>query len=238
MADRETFNDDATRAAINDVKAKYNEDRENNDREKDHEYNRVLHNMADKNTEAVSRMRENDLLKDKAAENSLDATKKASKDLLHDQRVEFGKAFNTVNEKNYENVSSLKDSYAKDRTKFVLKTQKEQNDEKVEMQAKLNQKVMTQEEVNKHKVAEIQKIADKNVMTTEAKLEQVMRQNEKDLETIKLANEDKINKLERAVQYETDVAKQEHQAELNNLRARYEKVIDHDRLNNNMQTNK
>jgi hypothetical protein len=236
MSERENVNAANTKEQLGALKTKYNEEREVNDRERDSDKNKTIQKLNEKNVLALERYKEESKLKDISSDDSLDKTKKNSKNLLKEQRVEFGKVVNKIQEKNLEHMSSIKDDFAKDRGHFVAKTQREVSEEKRVLRDQLQQQVSVHDDVNQKKLEEVKKEAERYINNYEVKLEQLARQNEKEMEMLKANYDEKQIKQEQNANFAAETSKQEHQIELKNIRSRFEKVIDRDRIMGEQQT--
>ncbi len=238
MNEKENRNINDTRDKLAALKFSYNEDREKIDRERDHETKKTIQKLTEKNTAAIDRYKDESVVQTKTSDDHLENTIKDSKNRFKDQRVEFGKVVNKINEKNLENISTLKDDFAKDRTDLVVKTQLDLSQEKRDLRDKLQQSLSAKDGLNQKKIEEIKKETSKISENYESKLEHMARQNEKEIAMIKASSEEKNIKQEQMANLTLALTKQEAQLDSKNLRNRYEKMIEKDRITSEQQTNR
>ena len=109
----------------------------------------------------------------KDAEDKLTATTEQNNSKLKDQRVEFGRVVNTMNEKNIETINTLKDEYSKDKTVYIEKSKKDFNEEKVAMKNEFNRQNSLKEVVYEQRLIEMEKQTSKIIENYENKLSQI-----------------------------------------------------------------
>jgi hypothetical protein len=134
-------------------------------------------------------------------------------------------------------LSSLKDDFAKNKTKMQVKNELEFSEEKRLLRDKLEQSLSQKDSINQQQIEDIKKEKNRIAESYEGKLERLVRQNEKEIETLKASNAEGRIKQEQAASFALDMNKQEHILEVKNLRSRYEKVIDKDRVMAEQQIN-
>jgi hypothetical protein len=238
MNEKENQNIVATKEQLSALKTKYNEERESSDRDRDHDKKKEIQNLNEKNTAAIDRYKDGAQMQAKSSENHLEKSTNDSKSRFKEQRIEFGHVVNKINEKNIENMSTLKDDFAKDKTQIQVKNQIELSEEKRNLRDKLQQSLSERDNSNSLKIEEMKKETIKIANTYEAKLEQLARQNEKEVNMLKANNEERKYKQDQMAAIALDTNKQEHQLEVQNLRSRYEKMIEKDRVIGQQQTNR
>lgn len=229
MNQKENQNIIDTRDKITNLKAKYNEERENSERERDHDKNKEIQKLNDRNADAIDRYKNQTKTQSTTSENHLEKQSKESKERLKDQRVEFGKVVNNITEKNNENISSLKEDFAKDRSQLQMKNQMELSEEKRALRDKLQIALSARDNLSQKKIDEIKKDADRIADNYEAKLEHISRENDKQMEMLKATSEERYIKQEQKSNLTLEINKQEHELEIKNMRGRYERLIDKDR---------
>lgn len=230
MSEKENQNVIDTRDKLANLKAKYNEEREVNDRVRDHEKNKEIQKLTDKNANAIDRYKDQTRIQNITSENYLEKKSKESKERLKEQRIEFGKVVNNITEKNSENLTSLKEDFAKDKTQIQLKNQLELSDEKRALRDRLQTALSQKDNLSQKKIDDIKKETDKMAENYEAKLEHISRENDKQMEMLKAVSEEKQIKQEQVASLELDMNKHEHELEMKTLRSRYERIIDKDRI--------
>jgi hypothetical protein len=238
MNEKENQNIVATKEQLTGLKTKYNEERESSDRDRDHEKKKEIQNLNEKNTAAIDRYKDSAQMQAKSSDNHLEKSTNESKTRFKEQRIEFGHVVNKINEKNIENMSTLKEDFAKDKTKIQLKNQIELSEEKRNLRDKLQQSLSERDNSNSLKIEEMKKDIVKISNTYEAKLEQLARQNEKEVNMLKANSEERKYKQDQLSALALETNKQEHQLEVQNLRSHYEKMIEKDRVLGQQQTNR
>jgi hypothetical protein len=230
MSEKENQNIVDSRDKINNLKTKYIDEREVSDRERDYVQHKDIQKLTGKNIEDMDRLRDQSRVENVTYENHLEKKTKESKDLLKDQRLEFSKVVNNITEKNSENLSTLKDSFAKDKTQIQVKNQIELSEEKRLMRDKLQQVLSERENLTQKKIDDVKKEADKMADNYEAKLEHISRENEKQMEMLRVSSAERTLKQEQASSLTLDLDKKEHELENKNLRSHFERIIDKDRV--------
>lgn len=169
-------------------------------------------------------------------EEKLSKADSKSKTQLKDQRVEFGKFINTVNEKKMEEVSSIKSEYTKDKTNFIEKSKRDFSEEKNQLKEGFNHQTAVKEDLYERKLAEMEKQANKIIDNYETRIGQLARKAEKEVETVKSTEEERKMKETQAQKIAYDNMQKEHQMEMGKVRGKYEQMIGKDRLLGEQQT--
>lgn len=161
-----------------------------------------------------------------------------SKNQLKDQRVEFGKFINNVNDKKMEEITSIKSEYTKDKTDFIEKSKRDYSEEKDMMKDGFNRQVMIREDLYERKLAEMEKQTNKIIENYENRIGQIARKAEKEVDTIKSNEDERKLKESQAHKATIDTVQREHQLALGDVRGKYERMIGKDRILNEQKTNR
>lgn len=159
-----------------------------------------------------------------------------SKNQLRDQRVEFGKYVNNANERKMEEITSIKDELSKDKTNFIEKTRRDYSEEKNVMKEDFNRQIAVKENLYEAKLAEMEKQTNKIIENYENRMGQIVRKTEKEVNAMKAIEAERNAKESLAKKIAFDNIQSEHQAEISNIRGKYETVIGKDRAVNELQT--
>jgi hypothetical protein len=157
---------------------------------------------------------------------------------LKDQRVEFGRVVNTLNEKNIETINTLKDEYSKDKSVYIEKTKKDFNQEKVAMKNEFNHQNSMRNLLYEQKLSDLEKQTQKMVDNYENKISQIARKAENEIEVLKSTSAERQYKEDQATQVALDTIVNENDIELTQLREKYERMIAKDRVMGEQQSNR
>ena len=197
-----------------------------------------LEELKDKNKEAMDSYKKDFISANEESENKLSKSEGRSKNQLQNQRVEFGKFINNVNDKKLEEISSIKSVYSKDKTNFIEKTRKDFSEEKVSMKDEFNQKLAMKDDLYQRKLADMENQTNKIIENYENRLGQIARKAEKEVDTLKSTEEERKVKEGQAIKIAFDNQEKDHQMEVVNLRDKYERMIGKDRILGEQQTNR
>lgn len=159
-----------------------------------------------------------------------------SKTQLKDQRVEFGKFINSVNDKKMEEITSIKTEYSKDKSDFIEKSKRDFSEEKHMMKDGFNRQTSVKETLYESKLAEMEKQTNKIIENYENRIGQLARKAEKEVDSIKATEEERNLKEAQALKIANDTRQREHVLEIGNVRNKYERMIGKDRVINEQQT--
>ena len=191
----------------------------------------------EKNNSYIERYKaENSNLK-KDNENQLALTTDKSKNRIKEQRVEFGRVVNTLNDKNMETINSLKDDFSKDKTSSIEKSKKDFNDEKISLKTDFNRQVSVRETLYEQKLAEMEKQTNKIIDNYENRISQIARKAENEVNTIRTTEDERKLKEAQANKLAVENLRTQSRAELVQMRDKYEGKIARDQAVNENQTN-
>ncbi len=199
--------------------------------------NRSLQEYKDKTGTVLERYK-NEVARAKSdGDDSLLKSETNSKQHMKDQRVEFGKYINNVNEKNLDEISSIKSEFAKDKTNFIEKTRKDVSDERNAMKEGYVHQVSVKEDMYEKKLAEMEKQTNKIIENYETRMNNLARKSEKEVEVMRNTNEARRIKEGQTVQIAFENQARQNEIEMGSLRTKYENMIGKDRAVNELRTN-
>ncbi len=197
-----------------------------------------IYELEDKNNAIIDRYKgENNYLKNEGVEKISHMNDK-NNGRIKEQRVEFGKVVNTINEKNMNTIASLKDDYSKDKSISIEKTKKDFNDEKVNLKTDFNRQIHMKESLYEQRLAEMEKQTGKIIENYENRISQIVRKSDKEVEVIRNTESERKNKEELAQKFLFDNIQKAHSTEVIQLRSRFENKVAKDRVLNDQQLNR
>lgn len=174
----------------------------------------------------------------KDSDNQLTHSTEQSKNRIKDQRVEFGRVVNTMNDKNMETINSLKEDYSKDKTTSIERSKKDFNDEKISMKSDFNRQVTVRDSLYEQKLSELEKQTTKIIDNYENRIASLVRKAESEVDSIKTTETERKIKEAQANKVAVENLRTQSNAELVQMRDKYEGKIARDRALTDNQTNK
>jgi hypothetical protein len=226
------------RDKLKSIKLSNSEDIDRHDAELNGQHKQNFQEVKDKNNALIDRYKLEAGSSRVENENKLGKADLKSKGQLKNQRVEFGKYINTVNNKKMEEISSIKTEFNKDKSNFIEKSKRDFSDEKMIMKDEFNHQVTLKDDMYERKLAEMEKQTNKIIENYENRIGQIARKAENEVETIKSTEEERKAKESQAIKISFDSQERQHQMELGNIRDKYEHMIGKDRVLNEQQTNR
>lgn len=157
---------------------------------------------------------------------------------MKEQRVEFGRAVNTMNEKNMETINSLKEDYSKDKTASLEKNKKDFNDEKVALKTEFNRQNSIRENLYEQKLADMEKQTNKIIENYENRISQIARKAENEVAIVKSTEAERAAKEGQANKLAVETLRTQSRQELNQMRDKYETKIARDKAMGDNQTSR
>jgi hypothetical protein len=207
---------------------------------KDSENNAVLSKTVaenrEKNNSLVDRYKsENSSFKKESEERFNDANAE-SKNKIKDQRVEFGRVVNTINDKNIETINSLKENYSKDKSMSIEKTKKEFNDEKMAIKNEFNRQTTVKETMYEQRMADLEKEAGKIIDNYEARISQIAKKAETEVAAVKSREEARQMQESQANKLAYEGLQEQNKADQAQMRDKYENTIAKNQIMNEQKT--
>jgi hypothetical protein len=229
--------DEVYREELKNLKATVSEENDHKDSVVTAQTNKTLQEIKDKNNSVIDRYKSEAMRTQSDGDEKLAKADTKSKGQLKDQRVEFGKFINNVNDKKLEEISSIKNEYSKDKTNFMEKTKKDISLEKNQLKDGFNHQLSVKEDLYERKLAEMEKQTNKIIDNYESRMNQLARKSEKEVEVMKNTEDARKMKEDQAVRAAFENSEREHQIEIGGVRSKYENMINKDRTVAEQQTN-
>ncbi|MBC7539759.1 MAG: hypothetical protein H7281_13140 [Bacteriovorax sp.] len=230
--------DSTNRDKLKSIKLSNSEDIDRHDAELNSQHKKNFQDVKDKNNSLIDRYKLEAGSSRVESEERLGKADQKSKGQLKNQRVEFGKYINTVNNNKMEEISSIKNEYNKDKSNFIEKSKRDFSDEKISMKDEFNHQITLKNDMYERKLEEMEKQTNKIIENYENRIGQIARKAEKEVDSIKSIEEEQKAKESQAVKIAFDSQERQHQMDLGNIRDKYERMIGKDRVLNEQQTNR
>lgn len=156
---------------------------------------------------------------------------------VKEQRVEFGRVVNSLNDKSMETINALKDEYSKDKSQYIEKTKKDLNQEKVALKSQLIRQNALKETLYEQKLADMEKQTTKIIENYENRISQITRKADSEVETLKATEIERKFKDDQLNKSTINSILQQNETEIVQLRDRFERMIAKDRVLNDYRTN-
>lgn len=156
---------------------------------------------------------------------------------VKEQRVEFGRVVNSLNDKSMETINALKDEYSKDKSQYIEKTKKDLNQEKVALKSQLIRQNALKETLYEQKLADMEKQTTKIIENYENRISQITRKADSEIESIKATEDERKFKDDQLNKSTINSILQHNETEIVQLRDRFERMIAKDRVLNDYRTN-
>jgi hypothetical protein len=186
---------------------------------------KTVKDFRDKNTLMEDNFKtENGTLK-RESEDRLSNVALDSKNKIKEQRVEFGRVVNTLNDKSMETINALKEDFTKDKSTSIEKSKKEFNEDKVAMKNEFVRQNSLKETLYEQKLAEMEKQTNKVIENYENRISQIVKKADTEVTSIKTKEEIRKLKDDQANKLAFDTIEQQNNNDLNQLRDKYVGVI-------------
>lgn len=235
--EKEELNDSSYREKLKQVKMMGVENLAKHDSEATEALNETIYQNRERNNALMDRYKADTGNLKKESEDRLAHVTKQSNGRLKDQRVEFGKVVNTMNEKNMDTINALKDDFSKDKTASIEKSKKDFNEEKVSMKTEFNRQNSIRESLYEQKLAEMEKQTNKIIENYENRISQIARKAENEVESVKRREEGRTLKETQANKLAFENLQKQNDNELAQVRDKYEGVIAKTQVLNEVKTN-
>lgn len=173
----------------------------------------------------------------KESDTNLSRVNRDSKTKMKEQRIEFGKLVNTINDKNIEMISSLKEDLTKDKSETIEKTKKVYSEDKLAMKDNFNRQTAIRDSLYEQKLADLEKQTSKIIDNYENRISQIARKAENEVESIKSREKARILKENQANALAFESLKNEKDNDISKMRDKYEGTIQRNQILNQQKTN-
>ncbi len=160
-----------------------------------------------------------------------------SKNKIKQQRIEFGKVVNNINDKNIETINSIKEDYSKEKSESIERNKKSHSEEKLAIKDSFNRRASMRDSLYEQKLADLEKQTSKIVDNYENRISQIARKAETEVESIKSKEEAKKLKESQANALAFDSLKNEKDTNIAQMRDRYEGTIQKNQNLSDQKTN-
>jgi hypothetical protein len=236
-SEKEAKNDDSYKTKIKDLKNTQIENLAKNEADSRETFNKTVQTIKERNDGLIDRYKTDFQSARKDSEERLGEAGRRSKDRISEQRVEFGKVVNTMNDKNMESISALKDDYSKDKTQYIERAKKGHSDEKLAIKSEFQRQNALRETLYEQKLAEVEKQTGKIIENYENRISQIVRKAEHEVEMIKSKEQERNQKETQSNKIAIDMLRKENAASVAQLRDKYEGEMLRDRTVADLQIN-
>jgi hypothetical protein len=236
--EKENYIDKSYRDKMKDMKSSNVEKMEKKDLAHSETMKKAIYDLREKDNSVIDRYKGEAANTRNQSEAKLTQVDEKNAQRYKEQRVEFGKVVNTMNEKNMNTISSLKEDFAKDKTESIERSKKDFSDEKVSMKSEFQRQVNVKDSLYESRLSEMEKQTNKIIDNYENRISQIVRKAEKEVETIKSTTSEAMIKEEQANKFAVDNIQKSHRSELLQLREKWETKVARDRAMNEQQTNR
>lgn len=235
--DKENNIDSSYREKLKDMKAHGVESLAKKDAESNANLNKTVNEYREKNTKMGDALKyENSTLR-RESEDRLSSLNTESKNKIKEQRVEFGRVVNTLNDKSIDTINALKDDFSKDKSTSIEKSKKEFNEDKISMKNEFVRQNSLKETLYEQKLAEMEKQTNKVIENYENKIAQIVKKADTEVSAIKTKEEIRKLKEDQATKLAFDTLEKENQIEKNQIRDKLTSMAARNHALNEQKTN-
>lgn len=160
------------------------------------------------------------------------------KNALDEKKVEYQRQMNIINDKNMENVENLKESYAKEQTKYFQKVKRDTHNEIEDLKDDMNARFARKEDSLNKQVAFEQDNLKRQEEAYESRLTNMKKKSAKEIEEIKvLAHENRLEDR-RSMDRELKMKQREFEKTLQSYKAEFDRKISKTKNHNDIQVAK
>ena len=160
-----------------------------------------------------------------------------NKNKIKEQRIEFGRVVNNINEKNIETVNSLKEDYSKDKSESIERTKKSYSEERLALKDSYNRRASMRDTLYEQKLADLEKQTSKIIDNYENRISQIARKAENEVESVKTKEEARKQKEAQANSLAFESLKNEKDNNIVQMRDKYEGTIKKNQVVSDQRTN-
>ena len=160
-----------------------------------------------------------------------------NKNKIKEQRVEFGRVVNNINDKNIETINSLKEDYSREKSESIERNKKNYSEEKLAIKDNFNRRASMRDSLYEQKLADLEKQTSKIVDNYENRISQIARKAENEVESVKSKEEARKLKESQANALAFESLKNEKDSSIVQMRDRYEGTIHKNQITSDQRTN-
>ena len=224
-SEKEANNDLIYRDKIKEMKHAQTENLGKQENQATETLNKTVYENREKFNSLAERFKADAANMKKESDSKLSQANGDSKNKMKEQRVEFGKVVNSMNDKNMETINALKDDLTKDKTETIEKTKKVLSEEKLAMKENFNRQSTIRDSLYEQKLADLEKQTSKIIDNYEARISQIARKAENEVSTVKAREEARKLKETQANAMAFDSLRNEKENEISQMRDKYEGTI-------------
>lgn len=188
--------------------------------------NQEVYATKDKLNSVIDTVKSNLAETDKMAAEKLNHQLEKNAKREKDQRVEFNKVVNHINDKNIENLNSLKEDFSKDKNSSIEGLKTQMAEEKLTMRNEFNRIVSIKDAQYEQKLANLEKQTKKMVESYENKIALIVNKADGEVEALKTNTELKNHKDAENTKLAIESIKSQKENEKSLMRSQYESVIE------------
>lgn len=236
-SEKEKTNDLMFRDKIKEMKNSQTENMSKKEAEANTTLNKTVYENRENFNSLSDRFKADAQTMKKEADAKLAQTNGDSKNKIKEQRVEFGKVVNSMNDKNMETINALKDDLTKDKSVTIEKTKKAFSDEKLAMKDSFNRQATIRDSLYEQKLADLEKQTSKIIDNYENRISQIARKAEAEVTSVKSREETRKLKEGQANAMAFESLRQEQQTDIAQMRDKYEGTIQRNQSLSEQKTN-
>lgn len=236
-SEKEKTNDLMFRDKIKEMKASQIENVAKKEVESNDVLNKTVYENREKFNSLADRFKADVNTQKQEADAKLAQTNGDSKNKIQQQRIEFGRVVNSMNDKNMETINSLKEDLTKDKSVTIEKTKKAFSDEKMAMKDSFNRQATIRDSLYEQKLADLEKQTSKIIDNYENRISQIARKAETEVSAVKTREETRKLKEDQANAMAFDSLRKEQQNDIVQMRDKYEGTIQRNQALNEQKTN-
>ena len=235
--EKEATNDLIFRDKIKQMKTSQIENLSKQEMESNNNLNKNVYENREKFNTLSERFKADASNQKKEADSKLAQVSGDSKNKMKEQRIEFGKVVNTINDKNMETINALKEDLTKDKSQTIEKTKKAYSEEKLAMKESFNRHASIRDSLYEQKLADLEKQTSKIIDNYENRISQIARKAENEVQSVKSREEARKLKESQANTLAFESLKNEKDSDIVQMRDKYEGTIQKNQIMNQQKTN-
>lgn len=224
-SEKEKLNDLMFRDKIKEMKTSQIENMSKKEAEANETLNKTVYENRENFNSLSERFKSDTSLVKKETDAKFAQSNGDSKNKIKEQRVEFGRVVNSMNDKNMETINSLKDDLTKDKSVTIEKTKKAFSEEKIAMKDSYNRQATIRDSLYEQKLADLEKQTGKIIDNYENRISQIARKAEAEVTSVKSREETRKLKEGHANAMAFDSLRQEQKNDITQMRDKYEGTI-------------
>jgi hypothetical protein len=236
-SEKEKNNDLMFRDKLKEMKSSQIENLAKEEAESNHVLNKAVYENRDNFNSLSERFKADTTTAKKEADFKFSQSDGESKNKIKEQRIEFGKVVNSMNDKNMETINSLKDDLTKDKSQIIERTKKAFSDEKLAMKDSYNRQATIRDSLYEQKLADLERQTGKIIENYENRISQIARKAGAEVTSVKSLEETRKLKEGQANAMAFESLRQVQQNDIAQMRNKYEGTIHRNQSLSEQKTN-